>query len=304
MVLSTASIASAVEKAAVLPVSYKIYRTASQSDERAAKVFEAVRQSVEKTGLTPVIGESVESALQLSTSSPSEDCTENQCLESVAQKSGADFAIYVSIIDNDGQFFINVHINGVDPSAGNPFCTFNSMVQRVSGFVETSLKEALEKKSKEEKKEESVAVASIEPIENASNASSAVEEQPVVQEKEYTVNTSNIETDNSNKKISKSVFFTAMGITLALGGAYAIVEGVGYSKWQDRKSALDRTAEEEKSISNMRISSRVLLGCFGAGVITSIILAPFTNFKKNSKSISAMPVFTGQDGGFVIRGEF
>lgn len=289
-------VTATAENVAVLPVSYKIYRTAAQSSDRASKVQDAVGKAIEKIGMTATFGAAVQDAAQSVSPNGAFSCTDDECLKSVAEKTGADFGVVVSVVDNDGQFDIKVFVTDAEPAAASPFGTFGAMIKRVSGMVESALKEAKERKE--------AAAAPPEETIKESETPPSEEITPAVQSETPVPPSSSPDLNTKKKPISKIAFFTTLGVTVGLGAAYGAVEGIGYAKMKNLEEQGTWTADEKKTVENMQLTSRILLGALGVGVITSIILVPFTNFKGTSKKVAVTPSFTTQSGGMLIQGEF
>jgi hypothetical protein len=274
--------AAVAEQAAVLPVSYKFYRTANQSQERADKVLETVKTTVEKIGMVPV---SVDS---------DGFCEDEACVQATAEKTGADFCVQVSVVDNDGQFDIKVLVNGAEPAAASPFGTFNSMIQRVAGLVEASLNEAKAKK----------------PVEPAATEQPA-EPEPIAATQEPVPTTPPPTTppkadDAKHKPLKPAVFYSLLGVTVGLGGALAAVEAVNYQKWKDAGKPSDLTSQ----MNHLQVASIALIGCTAAAGVATIVIAVLTDFKsKKGDKISLAPMISDRAQGpgaqgLMIQGEF
>ncbi len=288
------------QQVAVLPVSYKVYRTAAESTERAAKVRAAAVKSTEKMGMTAVDRNTVEAATNALAPGGSTGCMEDACLAAVAERCGASFSVGVSVVDNDGQFDIKVAVNGVETGTASPFGTFNAMLKRVAGMVESSLKEAKERMetAEPEQAQEEVVEQEAPPEEPPKEA----DQQPDVVEPDKTVPPPD---GNRHKKpVSKVAFFTTLGVTVGIGAAYGAVTGIGWSKWNKYKESGDYTADDKNWLENMQLSSRVLFGALAAGVITTVILGPLTKFKNAKNKVAVVPSFTEQMGGVLLQGEF
>ncbi len=281
LLLPAAAVAQTV---AVPKVSYKIYRTAAQSPERADKVLEAVHEAVEKVGMTPVAADAAG------------PCSDNECLSEAAKRAGADFYVQVGVVDNDGQFDLSVMVNGAEPATMNPFGTFNSMLKRISAMVEASLNEAKDKKPVEVKAPEPEPEPEPEPVTKPDPGPTTpppTEPEPPKKEPR-------------KKPIKKPVFFAMVGVTAGLGGALAAVEGVNYSKWDKAGRPGDLTSQ----MNHLQIASIALIGCTAVAGVATIVLGVLTNFEKDKgDNVSLAPMFSeGAQGtkvsGLMIKGEF
>ena len=131
------------ESVAVLPVTYKIYRTNEDSEARAAKVKEAVVRGVEKAGLTPMTGDDIDQASHALAPPNETYCMSSECVLQVTKQTGADLGVVVSVSDQDGQFDIQILTTYAEPIAKSPFGMLKSVLNRITALVADSLKEGL-----------------------------------------------------------------------------------------------------------------------------------------------------------------
>ena len=305
----TYSISAKGDTVAVLPVLYELYRTQTPVMERAEKVTDAIVRAIEENGMHAITGVGVNNALQAVSSSDPHSCTYEACLSTVAAKIGADYAVAVSLVDKEGQFEISVNINGAAPFASNPYGTFNSMIHRISGVVGSTIRELREKKESETSVPNQASIVE-QPVESAPPVvnidaeaeSPPVEESTMVKAPLQLSNSGN--EDSRKRRLPRGVFYSSLGITLAIGAAYASVESIGYVKWRDEKQRSESTPENEEPIENLRLSSRVLAGSLCAGVVATTIFAFFTDFKGGEKGVAVVPAFTNDAGYMLIHGRF
>jgi hypothetical protein len=67
---------------------------------------------------------------------------------------------------------------------------------------------------------------------------------------------------------------------MVFGASYGVVEGVGYAKWQADKSP---PPDERQGVETLRLTSRILAGVTVAGVVSTTVVALFTDFKGMKK---------------------
>ncbi len=252
-------VSTLAETVAVLSVTYTDYKTASSPKERSDKVKEAVFSAIETVGMTPIDLEE-----RAGDNGSIAECANAICAGDAARKADADIGIVVSVIDKDGEFEIVIHLSThSSPVTATPFCSFNSMLQRVAGFVESALAE------KRQQEDDTGALSEEEDKPDTSDASAPTEETP-----------SPPPLKESPKKrlkpLSPIPFYTMLGLTLAFGGSYAAIESIGFTR--------SKTIDDKSDLRPLQITSYALLGCTAASGITTIILVFFTDFKSRKDS--------------------
>jgi hypothetical protein len=262
--------ASAAEKVAVLPVSYTIYKTDSVSEERALKVADAVAAGVERVGLDPARGDDIIAASRDLAPKGASYCDRLACAKQVAERVGAAYAIFVSVVDKDGQFEIEVIGTDAEPITASPFGTFRSMTRRVAGLVETSLREAINTNPHAGAAAEDEAVEeNLGTDESPARPDTAAEPAGEAGQTETPV----------GKGLSPVPFIAVASVTGALAVGWVAVEVVGYNKKSDTEGDLDRYKP-------LQIGARVLLGCAAAGLVTTVVLFFLTDFKHSEAEAS------------------
>jgi hypothetical protein len=262
---------SAAEKVAVLPVLYTIYKTDSVSEERALKVADAVAAGVERVGLEPARGDDIIAASRDLAPRGASYCDRLACAKQVAERVGAAYAIFVSVVDKDGQFEIEVIGTDAEPITASPFGTFRSMTRRVAGLVETSLREAISTDphagaaAEDEAFEDDLAGTDEAPAWRDA-AEEPVEEAGPTETPEKT-------------GLSPVPFIAAASVTGALAVGWVSVEVVGYNKKSDAEGDLGQ-------LKPLQISARVLLGFAAAGLVTTVVLFFLTDFKHSEAEAS------------------
>ena len=109
------------------------------------------------------------------------------------------------------------------------------------------------------------------------------------------------------KKLPVAGFATMASITVALAVTAGITGGLALKKSKDYKSAPyeDGWEDEQKSGRNLALATDVLWGVTGAAALTTIILAAFTQFKKEEATESALTVQPHLlEPGLTLRGTF
>ena len=270
-------ITALAESVAVLPVTYKIYRTNKASQERAVKVKEAVVRGVENAGFTPMTGADIDQESE-SLASPNEKyCLSSECTLKVAEKVGADLGVLVWISDQDGQFDIQIITTHAEPIAKSPFGTLKSITKRIEALVSDSLKEAARNLPKAEanpgqttqdtsdEKTDEEAAAGVEPEDEETEPDTTTDETvmppaPVVSKK---------------KPFDPPVFWSLFGVTAAVGVGYGISETIGFVK---KKGTDNPSSSDKKKLESWQLANRITLGITAAGVIATGVIAFFTNF--------------------------
>ncbi len=267
-----------------------MYKTNAPSEERALKVSDAVIVGVERAGLVPVRGNEVTAASRELADEGADYCDQPACARAVAERVGADYAVFVSVLDKDGQFEIEVLGTDSEPITASPFGTFRSMTRRVSGLVETSIREAVNLHGGSE--EEAVPAPAEGPSEPAATAP-----PPVAPEEETST-----DPDDSGKGIAPAPFIVSTVLTGALAAAYVPLEVIGYKK--------DKEGASAESLKPLQTSNRVILGCGAAGLVTSVVLFFLTDFDRDEEEAPKsahwilVPTPATNGGGLVLEGRF
>jgi hypothetical protein len=284
-------LAVAAQSVAVLPVSYTVYKKNASSPERALKVLDAVVEGIEAAGMTTVTGADVTKASE--TVEGGADCADSACAGAVAKAAGTDFAIFVSVVDKDGQFDIAIHISNAEPVTAQPFVIFKALLRRITGLVEAALKEESLKRAAAEP-------SGAEPGEAVSDpATEDVEETPGAEPSQKP-------SKDDKKKLPPVAFYASMGTTAALAIAYTAMESVGYAKYKDAD------AEGRRDLKPLQVANRAVLGCTLVAAVASTVIFFFTDFDSGSggdvaadrKGVSVTPTAASKGGGVVLFGEF
>lgn len=251
------------ETVAVLSVTYTEYTSASFPKERTDKLKEAVLDAIENVGMTPLdLEDGPEGGGAFA------GCANATCAGNAARKAGADIGIVVSVVDKEGEFEIVIHLSThPSPVSATPFCSFNSMLQRVAGFVESALQESRrhshddeESPPEEEKEQPKREKNTAEEPDEDSQTVHLIEETPM----------------KRPKPLSPIPFYTMIGATVVFGGSYAAIESYAYSKSKD--------TEDKSDLRPFQIANYALLGCTVASGIAAVVLVFFTDFKSRKGS--------------------
>jgi hypothetical protein len=285
----------AAERVAVLPVSYTMYKTNASSEERALKVADAVAMGVERAGLEPVRGDEVTAASRELAPDGESYCNQPACAREVAAQVGAAFAVFVSVVDKEGQFDIEVLGTDSEPITASPFGTFRSMTRRVSGLVETSIREAVSMRG----------TPPSAPVDDETTSAGPKEEPPPPSPApDNTAETvaPPVE-DEDDGGISPVPFIVTSVLTGGLIAGYVSVEVIGYKRDQDNAT--------EEDTRTLRITSRALLGCAATGVVASVVLFFLTDFHsgdaeaaKTARNWHVLPSLAPSGGGLLLEGRF
>lgn len=290
------------ESVAVLPVSYKIYRTNKQDEDRAAKVKAAVIGGVEDAGLTPMTGEDIDNESQ-AFAGEEMFCVSSECPLKVAERVGADLGVVVAVSDHDGQFDIHIYTTYAEPVSASPFGTLKATLKRIRGMVTDSLKEA---------------VRNAPPVETPAAAETETTEEetgPTAEETEETQNEETPATDaekeppapepqKKKKPIPKPAFWSVFGVSLTIGLGYTGLETFGYIYWQDKKEGWDDHTTDEatrkdelNTVKALQLTCRIMMGVTAAAVITTGVLGFFTDFSRGEASAKRETNAYGRLGG-------
>jgi hypothetical protein len=270
-------LSAVAETVAVSPVSYKGDRKSDQKKERAQRITEEVIRTVESMGLTPITGPEV--ARESRAFSPLGDgvCRSTECVEEVASRVEADLAVSVAIVDEAGRVDLEIYTAYAAPVVESTFDMFSALLRRISEEVEASLRQGLKYVRSARKSAESA--SQVEMQENGYRAPLDLSGQMRDEEapKGALSSAGASPPDSPRKKpVRPAGFWSSVGITMALGVGYGVVEGVGYGKWQADTSP---PSDERASVEAMQLASRILLGATAAGMVTTTVLAFFTDFK-------------------------
>lgn len=267
------------ESVAVLPVTYRVYRTNQMSEERAAKVKEAVVRGVENAGLTPMTGADIDQESSALASPNETYCKSSECTLEVAHKVGADLGVLVWVSDQDGQFDIQIITTHAEPIAKSPFGTLKSVAKRIEALVEDSLKEGLRNL---------LSKAGADNSTTTMNGETDADDAPVdgpIDETESSPIADHSKAPpapivSKRKPFSPPVFWSFFGVTAAVGVGYGISETVGFVKKKETDNPSD---SEEKKLEAWQLANRITLGVTAAGVIATGVVAFFTEFKDSSE---------------------
>ena len=265
------------QNVAVLPVSYKIYRTNSLDEERAAKVKEAVVQGVMNAGLTPMTGEDIDRESRAYAPLGDTYCITSDCPLKVAERVQADLGVAVSVSDHDGQFDIHIYTTYAEPITASPFGTFNSIRKRITAMVRDALAEALSNQPK--------AAAPVETEKREDeyvpppDMSGQMQDDEVVDDKGEK-SPPGPDLQGRKKPIKRPVFWSVFGVTAAVGLGCAGIEILGYVA---TKTVDDPPQKTLDSWDVERLTNKILFGVAATGIVTTTILAFFTDFKGTYK---------------------
>lgn len=274
---------AAAESVAVAPAVYKGDRKPAQMTERGERITEEVVRTIEGLGLSVVTGPDV--AQENRAFSPLGDgvCRSTECTEKVAERVEADLAVSVSIVDNGGRVDLEIYTAYADPVVVSTFDMFSSLLRRISENVEASVKQGLKyvRSARESAENAEQVEMQDDGYREPLDLSGQVMDQELLGGGERSRSRRSKRDDGPRKKpIRKAGFWSAFGVTLALGAGYGAVEGIGYSKWQSDTAPPE---DERSSVETLQLTSRILLGATAAGAITTAVLAVFTDFKGKSK---------------------
>jgi hypothetical protein len=278
---------AAAQKTVLLPVTYTIYKSNSPSAERASRVADAMRAGVEEAGAEIVdLNEDFQA------------CAHVECLRATAKKQGTDNAIFISVVDKDGEFEITV-ISAVGETAkATPFGTFGSLIARVKGIVRQIMEDTAKEVAPTPVVEEPE-VELEEPVSKDNEVVEPPEKTPETPQED--TSTPLVQEDDGG--LAPVGFFVMAGLTSALAITYGIVDGVGYAKYNDGEDDLE----------GLQTADRVLLGVTLAGAVTTAILFFLTDFDSDDTSEKASaklkrptlsPVATENGGMLMVEGRF
>lgn len=268
------------ESVAVLPVTYTIYRTNQASEERAAKVMEAVVRGVENAGLTPMTGADINQESSALASPNETYCKSSECALQVAHKVGADLGVLVWVSDQDGQFDIQIITTHTDPIAKSPFGTLKSVTKRIEALVEDSLKEGLRNLLSKANVDDSTPA----PGTTTTNGETDADSAPMVEPADDLVvddsKTPPAPIVSKRKPFDPAHFWSVFGVTAAVGVGYGASETVGFVK---KKNTDNPSNSEKKRLDAWQLANRITLGVTAAGVIATGVMAFFTEFKDSTE---------------------
>jgi hypothetical protein len=250
-------VSTLADTVALLSVTYTDYKTDSSPKERTDKVKETVLEAIERADMVPL--DRVYNDIYA-------DCADTLCAREGAEQEDADIGIVVSVVDKDGQFDIAIHLSTHPrPVAAKPFCSFNSMLQRVSGFVESALLESRQKDEKEAHPEEEEEAEDESEVRDTASPEEKVPENPAEDEAPA----------ERTKPLSPVPFYAMVGATVVFGGSYAAIESYAYTK--------SKNQEDNSDLRPFQIANYALLGCTVASGITAVVLVFFTDFKARKR---------------------
>lgn len=255
---------------ALAPAEYVDLATSETVAEAAKQVEEQVLLGAEEAGYEVVTGDVVASAI--AEESGDGEC-ENSCLQRVAVKLNVDDVVAVKVEDTDQvTYHVTISFAVREGVIDERTAGFYVVLEWLRGTVALALKQDAPPPMPKEP-----TVAEPEPLnDNAENGDVSVK----VSRKD----------DLSKKKLNTTPFFVAAGVTAALGVTTLVLNGIAHKKFETANDSfsLPETADSSDidNVENLQVAVKVSLFATALGLVTTGVIALFTDFSGLSKSTS------------------
>lgn len=265
---------AAAQKVAVLRGSYVLVMEEEHSDAKARIVADTVCKTIEDADLACVRVDA--------------ECSSTSCAKEYMKAHAVDEAVTVTVEQTGAEYVFQLF-----PAKG-----LSDMTEK-TGAMPDAL-EALRRL---------VQKSVITPVKEAAKTKAAAEgptaASPASENKDPATDPPDAGKSARRKPIVPAAFWATFGLTVAAVGSAAVIETIGYSKWQNflEEAPADRSANEKESLSHLRTANRALWSIAAVGLVTTIILAPFTDFNRKRKvDVALYPMYEG--GALLIGAEF
>jgi hypothetical protein len=296
---------------AVLPVNYVDADSGKVNSDNAKQVEDRITQGLVEAGFTPV-----------KTTKPNDGSCNKECLLKAAESVNAEEAVLISIEDSEQTVFnVSVSFAKRDSITLQKMAGYYVFLEWIkSEIVKTMLLPFEDETVDSTDTDEGADSGEVESDTDASDAgaveSDTDEDTDDLGDDSVAANTENMN-DTNPKKLGRLPFFIAAGSTVAFGITTLIIDGVAHSKYNTTMTSSvsgiksdDEIKNDVKTIDNLQIARNVFLTFTAVGLVTTGILAIFTDFKKEKSSaknrLNLTPALAGTDksGFFILNGSF
>ena len=283
----------------VLPTEYIDMSRGGVDAKSSADFDEILLETIQEAGWTGVSREEVSNAVA---SQSENDVCDETCMAHVRTALGADEAVHVKVLDNSDTYTRTVTIS---------FAIRNQIVVEYTDGYEVVKSEVRRKVALALKEDAPSDVATAAPPKADAASPSQKSSMPEGKEGHTTVE---VVKAKPYKKFGPLPFIISSGATVAFGITTLVMDMVAHRNYKDlKKKSKDPLFSKSKfeneldKVENQQLTMKIFLAATAAGVVTTGVLAIFTDFSKPLKKQSRITpalVFGKDSGAVLIGGSF